>query len=89
MFYWAPNSIASAARMYYESRREQAGPLRVDAPVGVALFPKELSRPPRSWCEPRYNIQRWTSFAKGGHFAALERPHDLLEDVRTFFRPLR
>jgi len=89
MFYWAPNSIASAARMYYESRREQAGPLRVDAPVAVAMFPKELARPPRSWCEPRYNIQRWTSFAKGGHFAALERPQDLLEDVRAFFRPLR
>ena len=27
--------------------------------------------------------------AKGGHFAALEEPALLVEDIRTFFRPLR
>lgn len=90
MFYWAPNSIASAARMYYESRRDPGlrwG--RVEAPVGVAVFPKEMGRAPRAWCERRYNIQRWTEFPKGGHFAAMERPDDLLGDVRAFFRELR
>ena len=26
---------------------------------------------------------------KGGHFAALEEPQMLAEDIRAFFRPLR
>lgn len=89
MFYWAPNSIASAANMYYESRRENAGAARITVPVGVAMFPKELARAPREWVEPRLNITHWTDMPHGGHFAALEQPALLLEDVRTFFRALR
>ena len=91
MFYWAPNSIASAARMYYESRKDPSamGWSRIEVPVGAAIFPKEIYRSPRAWCEPRYNIQRWTEFPKGGHFAALERPEELLGDVRAFFRGIR
>jgi microsomal epoxide hydrolase len=90
MFYWAPNSIVSAARMYYESRHDQqsfAG--RVEVPVAGAIFPKEIYRSPRHWAEARYNIQRWTEFDRGGHFAAMERPAELVEDVRAFFRTLR
>ena len=36
-----------------------------------------------------YNIQRWTEMPRGGHFAALEEPDALAEDVAAFFRPLR
>ncbi|MGD9934270.1 MAG: epoxide hydrolase family protein [Dehalococcoidia bacterium] len=90
MFYWAPNSIVSAARMYYESRRDTGGfGGRVEVPVAAAVFPKEIYRSPRHWLENRFNIQRWTEFDKGGHFAAMERPKELVEDVRTFFRTLR
>jgi microsomal epoxide hydrolase len=90
MFYWAPNSIASAANMYYESRRE--GRPRwpeTKVPVGVAMFPKELARCPRSWVEGRLKIQQWTEMPRGGHFAALEQPDLLLDDVRSFFRFVR
>jgi hypothetical protein len=38
----------------------------------VALFPKELFRPPRSWADASYNIVQWTELPRGGHFAALE-----------------
>ena len=90
MFYWAPNSIVSAARMYYESRRDTGGfGGRVEVPVAAAVFPKEIYRSPRHWLESRFNIQRWTEFDKGGHFAAMERPKELVEDVRAFFRMLR
>jgi epoxide hydrolase len=43
MFYWASNSIASAARIYYEDRVETGDPdaAVVEVPVGVAVFPKE------------------------------------------------
>ena len=91
MFYWVPNSIASAARIYYESQRDP-GAFRypkVETPTAFAVFPAEPWRTPRSWVEPRYNIQRWTEMPKGGHFAALEQPELLLKDVREFFRTIR
>jgi pimeloyl-ACP methyl ester carboxylesterase len=34
------------------------------------------------------NVVRWTEFAEGGHFAALERPQELVEDIRAFARAL-
>ena len=36
-----------------------------------------------------YNVQRWTRCRAGGHFAAMEEPARLVDDVRAFFRPLR
>jgi microsomal epoxide hydrolase len=62
----------------------------VTAPTGYAAFPKEILRPPRSIAEKVYtDIRRWTVMPRGGHFAALEQPELLAEDVRAFFRPLR
>jgi microsomal epoxide hydrolase len=90
MFYWAPNSIASAANMYYESRAERRGAWpEIKVPVGVAMFPKELARCPQSWTEGKLNVTQWTEMPQGGHFAAMEQPQLLLDDVRSFFRPLR
>jgi hypothetical protein len=31
----------------------------------------------------------WSEFDRGGHFAAMEAPDLLVDDVRTFFRRLR
>jgi hypothetical protein len=53
------------------------------------MFPKELARSPREWVEGRMNIAQWTEMPRGGHFAAMEQPQLLLDDVRSFFRPLR
>jgi pimeloyl-ACP methyl ester carboxylesterase len=36
-----------------------------------------------------FDVRRWTRFPAGGHFAAMEEPAALVEDVRAFFRPLR
>jgi pimeloyl-ACP methyl ester carboxylesterase len=62
---------------------------RIQVPCAVALFPKDLSHPPREWAERSYNVQRWTEMPRGGHFAAMEEPELLVEDIRAFFRPLR
>jgi microsomal epoxide hydrolase len=88
MFYWAPGSVESAARIYYESARDPAGRDergRVEVPVGYAAFPHEIFRPPREWAEAHYAIERWTEMPRGGHFAALEAPELLVDDVRAFF----
>ena len=62
---------------------------RSDVPAGVALFPKDLALPPREWAERSLRVERWTEMPRGGHFAAMEEPDLLVEDLRAFFRPLR
>src|SRR3954468_12392887 len=90
--YWMTQTIHSSCRLYYESRR---APLHfredelVRVPSGIARFPKEEPFPPREWVERGYNIQRWTEIPRGGHFAALEEPELLVQDIREFFRELR
>jgi pimeloyl-ACP methyl ester carboxylesterase len=62
----------------------------VRVPTGFAHFAKDFfSTPPRSWAERFYDVQRWTEVPTGGHFAALEEPEILAEEIRAFFRPLR
>jgi pimeloyl-ACP methyl ester carboxylesterase len=92
MIYWATQTINSSTRLYYETLRHpwdlKQGE-RIETPTGVAAFPAEISRPPREWAERSFNLQRWTPMPSGGHFAALEEPQRLVEDIREFFRPLR
>ena len=90
--YWATESISSSTRMYKENQRytwTMERDEKIDVPTGVAAFPAEISRPPREWAERSYDLQRWTPMPSGGHFAALEEPQLLAEDIRAFFRPFR
>jgi len=90
--YWVTETINSSVRLYYESMRSgRAGFTqgRVEVPTGCANFPKEIYRPPRSWVERHYNVTRWTEMRVGGHFAPLEQPALLVDDIRAFFRELR
>ena len=93
MLYWTTGAIGSSFWPYY-ARLHGAWPIpdgaRIAVPMGYAEFPKEILRPPRSLAEKMYgDIRRWTKMPKGGHFAALEQPELLAEEVRAFFRPLR
>jgi pimeloyl-ACP methyl ester carboxylesterase len=90
--YWATQTINSSTRLYYENQRTPwnfSKDERIRVPCAIALFPQDLSHPPREWAERCYNVQRWTEMPRGGHFAALEEPELLVEDIRAFFRPLR
>jgi pimeloyl-ACP methyl ester carboxylesterase len=82
-------SGASSARIYYENQRAKPPQARVQVPTACAVFPKEISIAPRKWVEAQYNVTRWTEMPRGGHFAAMEEPDLLVEDVRAFFRTLR
>ena len=90
MFYWAPNSVASSAAIYFESRHDPEGRAHPmpDVPVGVANFPREITPVTRRWAETKYRVAHWTDMPRGGHFAALEQPRLLSDDVREFFAPL-
>jgi pimeloyl-ACP methyl ester carboxylesterase len=87
--YWVTGTGASSARLYWESMTAFGSGGRVELPTGVAAFPKEIIRAPRSWCEANYNITHWTKMPRGGHFAAFEQPELYVEDVRKFFASVR
>ncbi|MCW3475732.1 epoxide hydrolase family protein [Limobrevibacterium gyesilva] len=90
--YWFTQTIASSVRIYKESRRTPlnfAGGLRITPPLGFAAFPKEIVTPPRDYVARVFDVQRWTSMPRGGHFAAMEQPALLAQDIRAFFRPFR
>ena len=92
--YWVTESFGSAARFYYETAHTPWEPSHsrtpvVGVPTGVAIMPRDVVQMPRRWVERYYNVQRWTDFPSGGHFAAMEQPERLVEDIRAFFRPLR
>ena len=95
MVYIITKTFNSASWIYY-GRREEGGRFlpkdfhRIEVPTAAALFPAEmLAWPPRSYAERMYNIKRWTKMSKGGHFAALEQPTLLIDDIRAFARTLR
>lgn len=90
--YWVTGTANSASRIYLEAMRAgqfEPIPARIEVPTAAALFPKETVKSPRAWAERAWDIRRWTEMDKGGHFAALEVPDLLVEDVRTFYRSLR
>ncbi|WP_430378733.1 epoxide hydrolase family protein [Streptomyces sp. B1-3] len=94
MLYWLTGTAASAARIYYErahaTGESAARPTAPStAPTALALFPAELQIPLRHKAERTENIVRWTELGRGGHFAAMEEPDLLVEDIRAFFRQLR
>ena len=92
--YWISESYGTSARYYYEAAHNLWKPSHdrhpvVEAPTGIAVFLKEVMLMPRKWAERYYNLKRWTVMPSGGHFAPMEEPHRLVEDIRAFFRPLR
>ncbi|ADB30252.1 Epoxide hydrolase domain protein [Kribbella flavida DSM 17836] len=88
--YWFSNTISTSFRPYYEYHRAMTNRLRqVSVPTALAVFPADLGRPPRSWAERTYNLQRYTTMPRGGHFAAHEEPDLLTDDLIQFFGTLR
>ncbi|MGW7574877.1 epoxide hydrolase family protein [Streptomyces sp. NPDC054765] len=88
--YWFTHTISTSFRPYYEyAQRLTRRVERVDVPTALALFPADLTQPPRSWAERTYNIRRYTRMPRGGHFAAHEEPELLAHDLTEFFRAHR
>jgi pimeloyl-ACP methyl ester carboxylesterase len=98
--YWFTGSGASTANAVYDgmqawkamvaqqSGSEGWGDQDVSGPpTGVAVFGAETAI--RSIADPAGKIEHWKEYERGGHFAAMEVPDLLTDDLRLFFRPLR
>jgi epoxide hydrolase len=88
MLYWLTNTGASSARLYWESfRHPNLDP--VEVPTGCSIFPQEIVPASRRFVEARFrDLRHYAEHPRGGHFAALEQPEALVEDIRAFARTL-
>ena len=90
--YWVTGTIASANRIYAETRRAGRGASLPDRPVPVPMgylrLPGDGFKPPRRWVDALYRVARWTTVEAGGHFPAYEVPDLLVDDIDAFFGSL-
>jgi pimeloyl-ACP methyl ester carboxylesterase len=84
--YWFTGTAGSTANLYYESMHSGDWPTPSAVPTGVAVFAEDVAI--RRYAERANNIVHWSDFDTGGHFAALETPDLLVQDIRTFFASL-
>lgn len=81
-------------RLYWEDRQSDtvnAGPGEPNpVPAGFSIFPGEAVQASRRWIERRYKtVLHYARLEHGGHFAVLEQPVVLTEQIRTTFRDIR
>jgi len=95
MVYIITKTFNTASWIYY-GRREEGGRFfpknftQIKTPTGIAMFPAEMSEwPPKSYLDRIFNIKQLTKMPKGGHFAAMEQPDFLIQDVVKFARTIR
>lgn len=95
MTYLVTDTMGSAMNYYgaipIETQWQSYPTTRIDVPIAIANFPKDylLAHPPRSIAERGFNVVQWSVFEHGGHYAGLEQPVPLADDIRKFFRALR
>ncbi|KAI9797676.1 MAG: hypothetical protein M1833_005337 [Piccolia ochrophora] len=82
---------AATVRIYYETTYEVPNPTEQalsyngKVPLGISIFPKEILAGPKLWTHTMGPVVSLNEHDKGGHFAAWERPEDLVEDLRKMF----
>lgn len=82
--YWLTRTAGTAAFTVYAADGGAWGaqPERPTQPVGVIMFAHDIGI--RRLAEQEADIVRWTDVpGHGGHFAAMERPHELAGDIRA------
>ncbi|WP_406402465.1 epoxide hydrolase family protein [Streptomyces uncialis] len=82
--YWLTATAGSSAALYYEDARSWGEQRRSEVPLAVAQFTVQDIALRRDE-EKLNNLVRWTDHDRGGHFAAMEAPDLLLQDIREFF----
>ena len=87
--YWTTQTINSAFRIYFESMQAMYKDTnktakKIEIATAVAIFPKDFVNAPKDFADRFFNVQQWTEMSKGGHFAAMEQPELLAEDIRKF-----
>ena len=94
MIYWLSESFGTSARYYYEAIHNIWKPSHdrhpmVESITGFTIFEGDVIFRPRKWMEKEHNIKYWNVKSSGGHFAPMEEPEVLIDEIRKFFNPYR
>ena len=83
--YWLTNSYPTAVRYHYAEQRSGAEPVVSQGRIGVAVFADDFQTI-RAFAErDNARIEHWSEHPRGGHYAVLEVPLDVVADLRVFF----
>lgn len=88
IYWFSKAGPAASVRIYYEFvHTDQSGRLqkRPTIPVGISRFPQELRHAPKTWRVNVGNVIFSSEHSGGGHFAAHEKPQELVDDLRKMF----
>lgn len=94
MIYWLTDSFVTSARFYAEAARHQWQPSHdrqplVPVPTGISHFAGDGTTGLGVGASPLFNLVQERRHAKGGHFAPVEAPDAIVQDIRDMFRPMR
>ncbi|THH28032.1 hypothetical protein EUX98_g6159 [Antrodiella citrinella] len=87
IYWFSRDGPATTFRIYYEyvHNRKISTPPWTSVPFGISYFPEEIAYTPKLWMRTVGNVVFESEHTTGGHFAAHEKPNELVEDLRTFF----
>ncbi|CAA7258511.1 unnamed protein product [Cyclocybe aegerita] len=85
IYWFSTAGPAASLRIYYEKIHGEDDSAQIPTiPQGVSYFPKELVVYPRAWTRTKYTVFE-KEHESGGHFAAHEKPVELVTDLRNMF----
>ncbi|KLO06966.1 alpha/beta-hydrolase [Schizopora paradoxa] len=85
--YWFSRAgPAASVRIYYEASQSfnRLDTYVPNVPMGISVFPKDLGVVPRSWMYAIGKVVFMSEHENGGHFAAYEKPDELVRDLHKF-----
>ncbi|KAJ9668560.1 hypothetical protein H2201_001202 [Coniosporium apollinis] len=94
IYWFSTAGPAASVRIYYEvnnspsphiENRERMSKWIPHVKLGMAHFPKELSVVPKTWARTMGPVVYESTYDRGGHFAAWERPECIAQDLQKMF----
>ncbi|KAI0128731.1 microsomal epoxide hydrolase [Xylariales sp. AK1849] len=96
IYWFSTAGPAASVRIYYETQhnpenrpnkitREKMRTWSPGVKLGFSHFPQDLTVLPSTWVQTLGDVVFEKEHDSGGHFAAFERPTELVEDVREMF----
>ncbi|KAH7004770.1 Alpha/Beta hydrolase protein [Fusarium venenatum] len=90
--YWLTDTFPTSIYAYRQIPAFSSAPARpepkITKPFGYSWFPQEIAPKPVAWAATLGNLVYHKRHERGGHFAALERPEELLEAVDEFVKQI-
>ena len=87
--YWLTGTAGSSARLLQGERRVMGRGRPSARRCRTASRSSPATPASGRIAEREHNVVHWSEFDRGGHFAAMEAPDLLVDDVRAFFRLVR